>query len=124
VPLAKASPPPTAPQSQKSQPPAAAAPASRTLSELRLSVHELLTTAEQSQRSSHELLARTDSLIQGFSRAVERFTRHSRREALSAVLVAALLSTAAATLATLLTLAAMAPKLGFVGILRALLRHG
>lgn len=124
MPLAKASQPPAAPPSQPSQPPSAAAPASRTVSELRLSVQELLTAAEQSQRSSHELLARTDSLIQGFSRAVDRFTRHSRREALSAVLVAALLSAAAATLATLLTLAAMAPKLGFMGVLRALLRHG
>lgn len=124
MPLAKASQPPATPQSQPNEPRSADAPASQTVSELRLSVQELLSAAEQSQRSSQELLARTDSLILGFSRAVERFTRHSRREALSAVLVAALLSAAAAALATLLTLAAMAPKLGFVGILRALLRHG
>ena len=124
MPLAKASQPAATPQSQPNDPQSADAPASQTVSELRLSVQELLSAAEQSQRSSQELLVRTDALIQGFSRAVERFTRHNRREALSAVLVAALLSAAAATLATLLTLAAMAPKLGFVGILRALLRHG
>ncbi|HEV3073092.1 MAG TPA: hypothetical protein VHB47_01640, partial [Thermoanaerobaculia bacterium] len=67
---------------------------------------------------------RTDALVQSFSRAAERFARQTRHETLAAVLLAALVAAAAAVLATLLTLAVMAPKVGFLGVLRALFRHG
>jgi len=121
--------PPTAPTppataTGPSEPPAAGAPPPRTASDLHLAALELLTAAERTDRSSRELLTRTDTLVQSFSRAADRFARQTRHETLGAVLLAALLAAAAAVLSTLLTLAVMAPKVGFLGVLRALFRHG
>jgi hypothetical protein len=138
VPLVKAPPPPELPFSPPapptlatmpaatapSPPPPAGPPPLATASDLHLAARELLTAAERTDRSSRELLTRTDALVQSFTRAADRFARQTRHETLSAVLLAALVAAAAAVLATLLTLAVMAPKIGFLGVLRALFRHG
>jgi hypothetical protein len=117
-------PDPPTPAANPSEPPPAPAPTPRTASELHAAAQELLTAAAQTDRSSRELLTRTDALVQSFSRAADRFIRQTRHETLAALLLAALLSAAAACLATLLTLAVLAPRLGILGVLRALFRHG
>jgi hypothetical protein len=83
---------------------------------------DLLAAIALLERTSQETLARTDALLQGFARAVDRFARQTRHETLSALLLVSLAAAAGAVLATLLTLAATAPGIGLLGVLRALFR--
>jgi type III secretory pathway component EscU len=105
-------------------PPPGAVPLPPSPSDLRLAAQLLVTAVERADRSSLALLARTDKLIHTFSSAVDRFARQTRRETLSAVLLVALVAAAAAVLATLLTLGILAPRIGFLGMLRVLFRRG
>jgi hypothetical protein len=85
---------------------------------------ELLSAAERAESASREILARTNILVETFSGAVDRFARETRHETAAALLLAALVAAAAAVLATLLTLAVLTPRIGLLGVLRALFQRG
>jgi hypothetical protein len=92
--------------------------------ELHRAAEELASAAARAERCSRELMAKSEGLVAALSRAADRFAREARHETIAALVLVAAVAAGAAVLATLLTLAVLTPKIGLLGVIRALLRRG
>ena len=93
-------------------------------SQLRTAAQELAQAAERTERSAREILGRAHTLCESLARSLDTSDRRSARETLGVLLIAMLLSAAAAVLATLVTLSEVEPRWSVLDLLRILLHVG
>ena len=110
-------PAPGAPLPPAPEPPPSAA-------QLRTAARELAQAAERTERAAREILGRAHALSESLARSLADSRSRSARDALSVILIGALLSATAAVLATLVPLAELEPRLTVLDLLRILLRAG